>query len=438
MKTNFFVKNKITITIISLLIVTVLGVSLTSSELRNKALGKWTVVFGDGTKSRGNILDQYECREYVTDEPGNNYKIRVRVKVNSIEQYPEVVDAKEISRGKYLDLLDSGYPIFSGSKVVSYDQCFKNYKFLTMDMYNEVSDKIEELLSGEYDYEGRSYKSLRDWTVTKSVISKYTTGYDHPERHFKGLELNRTDHAQLLQVFGAYSRRYNLNLFNSLYTLIEYYNDHSNAVECLTFNKSPKKLPENEDLCIKIQSELDEFIDSLPSWFDEANNFLLYPIYSIRILGSLGEHRVGTSELGRYYRNSTRIKDLEPLDSADFSKDTWYWNYKPWSSALSSLNDVLEYLDQAMIVHYAINKSQIAEILKETFNTYDKDREYCLGLLNETMDMVSKNYEIMQYYNYDTYNYKYDLDDKSKVYNSKLLSEVREPLEKFFYSAMTK
>lgn len=91
-----------------------------------------------------------------------------------------------------------------------------------------------------------------------------------------------------------------------------------------------------------------------------------------------------------------------------------------------------------MIVHYAINKSQIAEILKETFNTYDKDREYCLGLLNETMDMVSKNYEIMQYYNYDTYNYKYDPDDKSKVYNSKLLSEVREPLEKFFYSAMTK
>lgn len=54
------------------------------------------------------------------------------------------------------------------------------------------------------------------------------------------------------------------------------------------------------------------------------------------------------------------------------------------------------------------------------------------------MDMVSKNYEIMQYYNYDTYNYKYDPDDKSKVYNSKLLSEVREPLEKFFYSAMTK
>ncbi len=52
-----------------------------------------------------------------------------------------------------------------------------------------------------------------------------------------------------------------------------------------------------------------------------------------------------------------------------------------------------------MVVHYAINKSQIAEILKETFNTYDKDREYCLGLLNETMDMVSKNYEVIQYYN---------------------------------------
>lgn len=61
-----------------------------------------------------------------------------------------------------------------------------------------------------------------------------------------------------------------------------------------------------------------------------------------------------------------------------------------------------------MVVHYAINKSQIAEILKETFNTYDKDREYCLGLLNETMDMVSKNYEVIQYYNYDIYNYKYN------------------------------
>ena len=61
-----------------------------------------------------------------------------------------------------------------------------------------------------------------------------------------------------------------------------------------------------------------------------------------------------------------------------------------------------------MVVHYAINKSQIAEILKETFNTYDKDRESCLGLLNETMDMVSKNYEVIQYYNYDIYNYKYN------------------------------
>lgn len=91
-----------------------------------------------------------------------------------------------------------------------------------------------------------------------------------------------------------------------------------------------------------------------------------------------------------------------------------------------------------MVVHYAINKSQIAEILKETFNTYDKDREYCLGLLNETMDMVSKNYEVIQYYNYDIYNYKYNPDDKSRVLNSKLLPEVKEILENFFYSAMTK
>ena len=51
MKTNFFAKNKITVTIISLLVVIVLGIYLTSSELRDKALGKWVVTFGDKFKN---------------------------------------------------------------------------------------------------------------------------------------------------------------------------------------------------------------------------------------------------------------------------------------------------------------------------------------------------------------------------------------------------
>lgn len=325
MKTNFFAKNKITVTIISLLVVIVLGIYLTSSELRDKALGKWVVTFGDKFKNKENILDRYRCAQYVTREPGNSYRIIVRFRVNPSEQYPEIVNAKPISREEYHDLRESGYPIFDDPKVLSYDQCFNGYKFLTMDMYNEVSDKIEKLLGSEYDYDGKAYRSLRDWHVTKSVISKYVTGYDHPERHFKGVELSRMD----------------------------YYG---------------------------------------------ANDVYLEQVHSLRVLCSLGEYRKENSILGCYYRNSTKIKELESLDSTDFSKDTWYWKYKPWESALSGLSEVLEYLDQAMVVHYAINKSQIAEILKETFNTYDKDREYCLGLLNETMDMVSKNYEVIQYY----------------------------------------
>ena len=362
MKTNFFAKNKITVTIISLLVVIVLGIYLTSSELRDKALGKWVVTFGDKFKNKENILDRYRCAQYVTREPGNSYRIIVRFRVNPSEQYPEIVNAKPISREEYHDLRESGYPIFDDPKVLSYDQCFNGYKFLTMDMYNEVSDKIEKLLGSEYDYDGKAYRSLRDWHVTKSVISKYVTGYDHPERHFKGVELSRMDYLWLLQTLEAYSRIYDLNLFNSLHTLINYYEDHSSAVEYLTFNKSPKKLPENTELCIQIQSKLDEFVDSLPSWFNGANDVYLEQVHSLRVLCSLGEYRKENSILGCYYRNSTKIKELESLDSTDFSKDTWYWKYKPWESALSGLSEVLEYLDQAMVVHYAINKLSLIHI----------------------------------------------------------------------------
>ena len=83
-------------------------------------------------KIRKHILDRYRCAQYVTREPGNSYRIIVRFRVNPSEQYPEIVNAKPISREEYHDLRESGYPIFDDPKVLSYDQCFNGYKFLTM------------------------------------------------------------------------------------------------------------------------------------------------------------------------------------------------------------------------------------------------------------------------------------------------------------------
>lgn len=69
MKTNFFAKNKITVTIISLLVVIVLGIYLTSSELRDKALGKWVVTFGDKFKNKENILDRLDVHNMLQENP---------------------------------------------------------------------------------------------------------------------------------------------------------------------------------------------------------------------------------------------------------------------------------------------------------------------------------------------------------------------------------
>ena len=164
MKTNFFAKNKITITIISLLVVIVLGISLTSSELRNKSLGKWNMSVTSNNKSSlglsENTINEYTDK--FIDKDKQHYDTSVYMSIlkwlsnyrgedgYQVEFCYKLVNSKEVlSRKNYeidIDFINKYNKYFNDEiDLISSLILLRDYSRARYDFYEAIG-------SGHYDY----------------------------------------------------------------------------------------------------------------------------------------------------------------------------------------------------------------------------------------------------------------------------------------------